>query len=96
MTNGHMRVRLTPLMDGAFTQVQLTGCVPSSIPPRLLRRFASHASFWSGYTLECALCADKEAVCWCEWWTELLADIPARHLTIRYERGRARRAHAID
>jgi hypothetical protein len=96
MTEFRMHIRLTPLWNGAYTKVRLTGCVPSSMPPRVLRRFAFLVSGWSGYPLECALCADKESVCWCEWWTALLADIPERHLTIRYERHRGRQNHAKE
>jgi hypothetical protein len=34
------------------------------------------------------LCVDKETACWCEWWTDVLADIPERHLKVRYRRAR--------
>lgn len=36
--------------------------------------------FVSGRSKQCALFVDKEAVCWCAWWTDLSAVIPEHHL----------------
>ena len=61
------------------------GTVPTGIPRRTALWLARGLSFWSGWPVLCVLSVDREAACWCEWWTDLLADIPERHLELRYE-----------
>jgi hypothetical protein len=84
MDRGHVMVRLSPLHGGSFTRFRITGTVPTAVPALELRRLAGKLSFWSGYLVECALSAEREGAAWCEWWTDRLADIPERHLKVRF------------
>ena len=88
MKDGQFRAVLSPVYDGRFTRLRLTGVVPSSVMKRDVRRLVRALDFWSGYPVECALSVDREAACWCEWWTDLLAGIPERHLELRCLRAR--------
>jgi hypothetical protein len=92
MQNGRIKVWLSPLNGGSYTQLRLTGSAPTALSKRVLRRFAERMSFWSGAPVECALSVDKETAAWCEWWTERLAAIPGRLLEVRFvARGQKRK-----
>jgi len=84
MKNGQMKIALTPEHGGAYTRLRLSGSVPTAIPRRTALWLARGLAFWSGWPVRCVLSVDREAACWCEWWTDLLADIPERHLELRY------------
>jgi len=88
MKQGQFQIRLRPLCGGAFTRVQLCGCVPTAIPPQLVRRLAKLLSFWSGWPVVLALSVESETGGWCELWTESVKDIPERHLDLRFSPAR--------
>lgn len=84
MENGLFRATLSPVHGGSYTRLRLTGVVPSSVAQRDVARLARGLFFWSGGPVECALSVAMETACWCEWWTDLLAGMPERHLRLRY------------
>ena len=85
MKKGRIRAQLMPMEGGAYTRFRLLGTMPTSVPQMLIRQLIYGLSFWSASPVSCVLCADKEeAASWCEWWTELMAGIPARRLDVRY------------
>lgn len=81
--DGQFRARLRPIYLGAFTQLELTGVVPTAIPEAKVARLIRQLHIWSGCPVRCALYAEKEAVGWCEWWTDVLAGISERDLVLR-------------
>jgi hypothetical protein len=85
MDKGQFRARLTPVCNGQFTRLQLTGVVPSSVPIQQVAKLVRALELWSGWSVECVLCVDRENPLWCEWWSDLLAGIPERRLKVRYE-----------
>ena len=89
MDNGHFRARLSPVLNGRFTRLRLTGVIPSSVPRSLVTRLVAALEFWSGWGVECVLCVDRETASWCEWWSALLGGIPEHRLKVRYRRGRS-------
>ena len=84
MQNGRIKVWLSPLNGGSYTQLRLIGTLPTALPVRELRSLIEKLSFFSGYPVECALFVDEETAGWCEWWTGRLAVMPVRHLKVRY------------
>ena len=75
-----MRARLWPINGGTGTRFQLSGTISTAVPQSLLRELIYGLSLWGGCPVSCVLCADRAAASWCEWWTELMAGIPGRHL----------------
>ena len=55
MRQGQFQVRLRPCCGGAFTQLQLSGCVPTAIPPHLAKQLTESLTFWSGWPVLLAL-----------------------------------------
>jgi len=84
MKQGQFRVRLRPCCGGAFTQLRLSGCVPTAIPPRLAKQLTEILTFWSGWPVLLALPAVDATAGWCDLWADCLKDIPVRHLEIRF------------
>ncbi len=84
MQNNRIKVWLSPLNGGSYTQLRLSGSIPIALSVRELRHLMKRMSFFCGYPVECALFVDKETADWCEWWTERLAVIPGRHLKVRF------------
>ena len=85
MKKRRITAQLTPMDGGANTKFRLSGIIPTSVPQMLSRQLIYGLSFWSASPVSCVLCVDKEsAAIWCEWWTELMAGIPARHLDVSY------------
>lgn len=92
MRRGPMTVQLEPELGGAYTRLLLRGALPTAVPRNAVARLARELAFWSGWPVSCVLYADWEATCWCEWWMDLLADISAQHLELRYRPRRPERA----
>lgn len=97
MKNGQMKLQLAPEYGGSYTRLRLCGSVPTAIPRAAARRLVRGLAFWSGWPVECVLSVDMEGANWCEWWTDLLVGIPARHLEVRFRaRGRRRESSRTD
>jgi hypothetical protein len=94
MRPDQMTMRLQPVLGGAYTRMLLRGTVPTAVPRTSAARLARELAFWSGWPGSCALSADSEAARWCEWWTDLLAGISARHLELCFHLPRPERRHA--
>ncbi len=92
MRPGQMTMRLEPELGGSYTRLRLHGTLPTALPRPVAARFARELAFWSGWSVSCVLSADEEAVRWCDWWTDLLADISAQHLELRCHHRRSDRA----
>jgi len=88
MDDGRMRIWLSPLDSGSYTRLRLCGSLPTAGAWRKAASPARGLALRSGTPVDCALCADGAAACWCEWWTGLLADMSGRHLEVRYRRAR--------
>lgn len=83
MRRGQMAIVLEPEQGGTYTRVQLCGIVPA-VPKKAVARLVRQLAFWSGWPVSCVIVSDLATAGWCEWWTDLLADIPLRYLEIRY------------
>lgn len=83
MKIGQMTIQLESEHGGAYTRLLLCGTLPTALPRQAAARFAQELAFWSGWPVSCVLSADEEATRWCQWWTDLLADISAQHLELR-------------
>jgi hypothetical protein len=71
-------------LGGLSTRFWLRGSLRTAVSLKTALRLARELACWSGWPGSCVLSVDRELVCWCEWWTDLLADISARHLELRY------------
>jgi len=85
MAEGKFRVWLSPVHGGSYTQVLLSGVLPSVLPIKELRKLVDRLSLFSGYPVECVLSVAKEEAGWCEFWTNTLGSIPAQVLEVRYQ-----------
>lgn len=81
MRSAKLRIRLTTLNGGAYTQLQLSGPIPTAPQRRQWRSLIAMLSHWNGYPVHAVLSADDPG--WCEIWTLALCDIPERHLEVR-------------
>jgi hypothetical protein len=79
---------LSPLFDGAYTQIRLQGPVATVPQPREVRRLMSLLWLWHGRPLDVVLCADgtNTGACWLEIWEEVFGCVPGHHLDLRYLR----------
>lgn len=84
MEHGQMTMWLAPEYGGSYTRLRLVGSAPTAMQHKTARRFVRELAQWSGWPVRCVLSVDREAACWCEWWTGLLAGIPERHLELDY------------
>jgi hypothetical protein len=78
-----MTLELRPLHGGSYTQLSLSGPVPSA--PRELRRLLTSFALWNGYPVDVVLSVDAETASWCEVWADALSTVPARHLEVCFE-----------
>ena len=85
MENGRTKVWLSPINGGSYTRLRIVGTFPTALPVWEIRQLVERMSFFNGYPLECVLSVGKREVNWCEWWTDLLASIPVRHLRVCYK-----------
>ncbi len=88
MRRGQFHVSLRPEHGGAFTHWRIVGSTPSSVPARLVARLIKKMAFWSGWPVELALFVNRETACWCEWWTEILDNVPLEAVRVRFVAGR--------
>lgn len=79
-----MTLELRPLDGGSYTQLSLSGPLPSV--PVGLRRLLTWLAHWNGYPVDVVLFVDKQTAGWCEVWTDALASVPDRHLEVRFQR----------
>ncbi len=92
MRPGQMTIRLEPVHGGVYTRLRLCGTLPTALPRPIAARFLRELAFWSGWPVSCALSADEEAAFWCDWWTDLTADISVQHLELCIRRRRPEQA----
>jgi hypothetical protein len=78
-----MTLELRPLYGGSYTQLSLSGPVPSA--PQGLRCLLTTFALWNGYPVGVVLSVDAQTAGWCEVWTDALCSVPARHLEVRFE-----------
>jgi hypothetical protein len=90
MKQAPFKLRVDPLGDGSFTRLRLCGSVVTPLPPTEIRRLTRMLFGWTGDPVEIVLPVDKVSVGWFEWWSYAIADIPARHLRIRFDLKRER------
>jgi hypothetical protein len=83
-------VQLQPVNDGAYTEVWLSGCLPTSLPPQVARKAIRWLALASGWPVECVLCVDNTSASWWDWWVDRLSGVSERHLELRYQ---VRREH---
>lgn len=81
MRSAKMRIRLTPLNGGAYTQLQLSGPIPTAPQSRQWRNLIAMLSHWNGYPVHAVLSAADPA--WREAWTHALRNVPERDLDLR-------------
>jgi hypothetical protein len=99
MKPGQFRARLVPKYGGSFSQLHLSGCVPTAIPPRLAKHLIEILTLWSGWPVVLALPAAGVTAGWCDLWVDCLRDISVDHLEIRFllprraARGRTGKIH---
>jgi hypothetical protein len=83
-----LRFTLSPLFDGAYTQIRLQGPVATVPQPREVRRLMALLWMWHGRPLDVVLCADvtSTGACWLEIWEDVLGRVPGYHVDLRYLR----------
>jgi len=89
MTHGQMTMRFDPEQGGSYTRLRLVESVPTAAPLQGAAQPIRGLTFWSGRPIRCVLSVGREAACWCEWWTDLLAGMPEDLLELRYDIVRA-------
>jgi hypothetical protein len=77
-----MTLELRPLHSGSYTQLSLTGPVPTA--PQGLRQLLALFALWNGYPVEVVLFVDGLTESWCEVWADALSSVPGRHLTLAF------------
>ena len=85
MRSARMRLRLTPLQGGAYTQLQLSGPLPTAPQARQWRSLLAMLSFWNGYPVHAVLSAANPS------WSEVLrlrsGQLQPEDLVFGHERG---------
>ncbi len=84
MKPGQCALHLRPANSGAYTQWRLYGSLVTTVPLTQLRPLFRTLSFWSGWPVELVLPADAAVANWFTWWSEIIAQIPERHLHVRF------------
>jgi hypothetical protein len=65
------------------TRFAITGSLPDGLPRYALHQFLSQLAYWSGERIDAVLCAADQAG-WLEVWCDALAEVPERHLRVRF------------
>ncbi len=85
MTNHLFDLRLQQAQDGtSCTQVYLRGSVPTAPPAGEVKQLLALLSQWSGSPVELVLSVDAGSVAWFELWGDATAEVPVRHLQVRF------------
>jgi hypothetical protein len=79
-----MTLRLGALDGGAYTQLTVTGPMPTAPQRWQLRRLLALLSLWGGAPVEVVLCVGRDTAGWMEIWDEALMGVPARQLRVRF------------
>jgi hypothetical protein len=79
-----MKLRLNALHGGAYTQLTISGPMPTNPQRGHLRRLFEMLSFWGGAPVDVVLCVGMDTAPWMEIWDEALMGVPARQLSIRF------------
>jgi hypothetical protein len=90
MKDGQIVIQLQPVNGGAYTELWLSGCLPTSLPPQVARKAIRWLALASGWPVECVLCVDNTSARWWDWWSDHLSGLSERHLELRYQ---VRREH---
>lgn len=77
-------LQLRPAATAEWTRLTLDCSLPDCLPQPVLYQLLSLLSFWSGQRLDVALAA-ADSGAWCERWADALADVPERHLRLRFD-----------
>ena len=78
-----MTLELCPLYGSSYTQLTLSGPVPSA--PQKMRRLLAMFSLWSGYPVDVVLFVDEQSAGWCDLWIDALGSVPAHQLEVRFQ-----------
>jgi hypothetical protein len=95
MERGQIVVHLQPVNSGAYTELWLSGCLPTSLPPRVVRKAVRWLALHSGWPVECVLCAADVSTIWWDWWAENLSSLSEHHLELHNEVRREDRPRGI-
>ena len=79
-----MTMRLHALCGGAYTQMTISGPMPTDPQRGHLRRLFEMLSFWGGGPVDVEMCVGMDTAPWMEIWDEALQGVPARQLRIRF------------
>ncbi len=82
----HTRLRLRPAREEGQTRFLLSGFLPDALPRAALHQLLSVVAYWSSEPIEAVLCAADPAG-FIEVWCDALADVPERHLCVRFRYG---------
>lgn len=85
MKPGQFKIYIFPENGGAYTQWRLCGSLVTTVPARQLRGLFRMLCFWSGWKVVLVLPAKVAAADWFAWWSDMVAQIPERHLDVRFE-----------
>jgi len=78
-----MRLRLRPAREEGQTRFLLSGFLPERLPKAALHQLLSILSYWSEEPIEAVLFAADPGG-FLELWCDALADVPERHLRVRF------------
>jgi hypothetical protein len=89
------KLQLRPGATEGETRLSLVCTVPDSIPAPVLYQLLSLLAFWGGRRLDVALDAAGPAG-WLEVWADMLADVPERHIRVRFDLSRQEDERAAE
>ncbi|MEK7863742.1 MAG: hypothetical protein AAB295_10835 [Chloroflexota bacterium] len=87
-----MTLKLHALQNGAYTQLKLTGPMPTVPEGKDVRRLLALLAGWHGSPIDVVLCGAPDTAGWLEIWDAALAAVPARHHRVRFLINRSTRA----
>ena len=80
---GGTKLQLKPAQTEGRTRFAVTGSLPDGLPRFALHQLMAQLSYWTGERIDAVLYADGPAG-WVEVWSDALADVPERHLRVRF------------
>ena len=92
MKSGQCRLYVRPQNRGAYTRWRLSGSLVTTLPVTQLRPMFRTLTFWSGWPVELVLPADVGTADWFAWWSDIIAQVPADHLYVRFALRSSRRS----
>lgn len=79
----HTKLQLRPAQTEGRTRFTITGSLADGLSRFALHQLVAQLSYWTGERIDAVLYADDPPG-WVEVWSDALADVPERHLRLRF------------